>query len=158
MTRSADVSPNLKPKGPCECDLDACTLFGTLGREDRTGKRHVRGCPCNRCRGKRNRAKGDSKARAARKALAIGGVNSRHEELFGGALRVEIKAGGQIAPAYSAFVRCEQQSEQARPVGDVRPFAAVFMPDGTTDGVLAIRMSRALDFAVALLENIEAAS
>lgn len=142
-------------KGPCECGMDDCELFGTLGKPDSRGLRHIRGCGCNRCKGRRNRTKGDRKARQARKRLAIGGVNSRHEELFGGALRVEVKAGGQIAPAFTAFVHCEQQSEAARPIGDTRPFASVFMPDGTSDGVLVCRLSAVHDVAAALLENLE---
>lgn len=149
-----NVEPNLKLKAQCECGLDSCDLYGTLGRPDRTGLRHVRGCQCNHCRGKRNRTKGDSKARAARRALNITGVNSRHEELFGGALRVEVKAGGQISAAYNAFLRCERQSEAARPIGDNRPFGAIFMPEGTRDGVLVVRLSKVADVAVAVLENL----
>ena len=120
-------------KGDCPC---GCGLFGNI-----TNQRHVRGCVCNRCRGKRNRSKGDTKARKARKALGIGGVNSRHEEVWGGALRVEVKAGAQIKPVVTAFLRCEVQSEQARPIGDHRPFMMVAMPDGWSDGLIVMRLS-----------------
>lgn len=152
-----DVESRLKAKAECGC---GCGVFGTLrSRPWRDGVVCVsRGCDCPRCRGRRNRAKGDSKARKARKVLAITGVNSRHEELLGGALRVEFKAGGIIAPAFNAFMRCEQQSEQARPIGDTRPFAAVFMPDGSSDGVLACRLSQVAEVAAAVLENLGAAS
>lgn len=158
-----DVTSLLKLKAECEGNRDKCAnplcpLFGTLGSPARDGLRRVRGCNDPVARGKRNRSKGDSKARKARKVLAITGVNSRHEELLGGALRVEFKAGGIVAPAFTAFMRCEQQSEQARPIGDTRPFAAVFMPDGSSDGVIACRLSQIAEVAAAVLENLGAAS
>jgi hypothetical protein len=125
----------LKPKADCVC---GCGLFGTP-RVRPEG--HIRGCNCPRCRGKRNRAKGDAKARKARKALGITGVNSRHEEVWGGNVRVEVKAGAQIKPVFTAFLRCEVQSEQHRPVGDTRPFMLVCMPDNTNDGLIVMRLN-----------------
>jgi hypothetical protein len=122
-------------KADCVC---GCGLFGTP-RKRPLG--HIRGCDCPKCRGKRNRSKGDSKARTARKQLGIGGVNSRHEELWGGDVRVEIKAGAQIKPVLTAFLRCEMQSEAARPVGDHRPFMLVAMPDGMKDGLVVMWLS-----------------
>jgi hypothetical protein len=122
-------------KADCVC---GCGLFGTP-RKRPLG--HIRGCECAKCRGKRNRSKGDSKARVARKQLGIGGVNSRHEELWGGDVRVEIKAGAQIKPVLTAFLRCEMQSEAARPVGDHRPFMLVAMPDGMKDGLVVMWLS-----------------
>lgn len=155
-----DVTPNLKPDGygPCECGTDACYEWHAddvkrLGKPDKGGKRHVHGCKCPACRGRRNRRKGDTKAGKARKALNIGGVNSRHEELFGGALRIEVKAGKIVAPAVTAYERNRAQSEQSRSVGDNRPFAAVWMPDGSRDGVIACRLSDLTAVAVAVLEN-----
>ncbi len=159
-----DVENRMKPDGYglCECDEMLCTLrdMGNyrLGKPDKLGRRHARGCVCPSCRGRRNRRKGDEKAAKARKVLAIGGVNSRHEELFGGSLRIEVKAGAQIGPAVRAFKKCEGQSEAARSIGDVRPFAAVWMPDGSSDGVLACNLSDAYDVAVAILENRVGAS
>lgn len=126
---------NLKPKAECVC---GCGLFGTpLKRPEG----HIRGCKCPRCMGKRNRAKGDSKARKARKALGIPGVNSRHEEIWGGDIRVEVKAGAQIKPVVTAFLKCEAQSEAARPFGDHRPFMMVAMPDEWSDGLVVMRLS-----------------
>lgn len=145
------VTPLLKVKVDCPCPLESCTLYGTPKRNG-----HIKGCKCVRCRNNNNAKKGNREGARARKALNIPGANSRHEELWGGSLRVEVKAGGQIAPAYTAYVRCELQSEQARPVGDPRPFAAVFMPDGTSDGVVVFRLSKALDVAAAILENFGA--
>jgi hypothetical protein len=68
-------------------------------------------------------------------------VNSRHEEVWGGAIRVEVKAGAQVKPVVTAFLRCEIQSEQHRPVGDTRPFMLVVMPDGAKDGFVVMRLS-----------------
>lgn len=129
------MESQLKDKADCVC---GCGLFGTpLKRPEG----HIRGCACNKCRGKRNRAKGDKKARDARKVLGIGGANTRHEELWGGDIRVEVKAGAQINPVFTAYLRCEMQSEPHRPIGDYRPFAMVAMPDGMKDGLVVMRLS-----------------
>ncbi len=70
---SLDVTPNFKEgKGFCQCHTDECALFGQLGREDRNGQRHVRGCACRVCMGRRNRRGGLAKQRVARKALGVG--------------------------------------------------------------------------------------
>jgi hypothetical protein len=138
---------NDERKGECQgnrerCSLgERCPLFGTLGRADRNGVRRIRGCGDPAARGKRSRAKGDSKARRARKMLGIAGVNSRHEELWGGALRVEVKAGAQIEPIATRYRNAEQQSEQHRALGDTRAFVLVAMPDGERDGLCVMRLS-----------------
>ncbi len=125
----------LKAKADCVC---GCGLFGTpLKRPEG----HIRGCKCPRCMGKRNRAKGDAKARKARKALGIPGVMSRHEEHFGGRVRVEMKAGAQVGPIQTRFELARLQSEQARPIGDNRRFMMVAMPDGSSDGIVLMRLS-----------------
>lgn len=133
-------------KGECQGNQDRCTLeqcpkFGLLGRAGRDGKRRVKGCGDPVARGKRNRAKGDSKARRARKMLGIAGANTRHEELWGGAVRVEVKAGAQIEPIATRYRLAEQQSEQHRAIGDIRPFVLVTMPDGERDGLVVLRLS-----------------
>lgn len=139
----------LKPKGDCEGNRDKCTtkdcpLFGTLGATGRDGKKRVKGCGDPVARGKRNRAKGDSKARVARKKLGITGVNSRHEEHWGGRFRIEVKAGAQVGPIATRFEAARGQSEAARSMGDPRPFAMCAMPDGSSDGIVLMRLS---DFA-----------
>jgi hypothetical protein len=133
-------------KGECQgrqdrCSLDGCPKFGLLGRVGRDGKRRVKGCGDPVARGKRNRSKGDSKARRARKMLGIAGANTRHEELWGGAFRVEIKAGSQIEPIATRFRSARNQSEQHRAIGDIRPFVLVAMPDGESDGLCVLRLS-----------------
>jgi len=133
-------------KGDCQgnqdrCMLEACPKFGLLGRASRDNKRRVKGCGDPVARGKRNRAKGDSKARRARKMLGIAGANTRHEELWGGAVRVEMKAGAQVSPIVTRYKNAEQQSEQHRAIGDIRPFVLVAMPDGESDGLCVVRLS-----------------
>ena len=134
-------------KGECDgrrarCTLgDACPKFGLLGRAGRDGKRRVKGCGDPVARGKRNRTKGDDKARMARKRLGIGGANTRHEELWGGQFRLEVKAGAQIEPIATRYRNAEQQSEQHRAIGDSRPFVLVAMPDGQSDGLCVVRLS-----------------
>lgn len=145
----SEVESNLKEKAECGCSKK-CGLYGTLRRPWSDGTQCVKGCPCPRCLGKRNRSKGDSKARIARKKLNIAGANTRHEELWGGAIRVEVKAGAQISPAVTAFLKCEAQSEFARAIGDSSPFMAIWMPDGMTDGICSFRLSKAADIGAAL--------
>lgn len=149
-------------KGFCEGKQDKCTadvgyakcpLFGTLGNPARDGKRRVRGCKDPVAVGKRNRAKGDGKARRARKALRLTGVNSRHEEHWGGAFRCEVKAGVQVQPIETRFKLAEAQSQISRPLGDIRPFIMVAMPDGINDGVVLMRLSTFSDILVLLEER-----
>jgi len=146
-------------KGDCDgrrdrCTLgDACPKFGTLGRPARDGKRRVKGCGDPVARGRRNRAKGDSKARRARKMLGIAGANTRHEELWGGALRVEMKAGAQVSPIVTRYRAAEQQSDAARALGDIRPFVLVAMPDGDSDGLCVMRLSVLSDLLEIIREN-----
>jgi len=140
------MTQQLERKGECEgkqekCNATGCPKFGTLGRAGNDGKRRIKGCGDPSARGKRNRAKGDSKARRARKQLGIQGANTRHEELWGGDLRVEVKAGAQVAPIWTRYLLAENQSKQAKPIGDPRPFALIAMPDDTTEGLVVMRLS-----------------
>ena len=146
-------------KGECQGRQDRCTLgdkcpkFGLLGRAGRDGARRVKGCGDPVARGKRNRAKGDSKARRARKMLGIAGANTRHEELWGGALRVEMKAGAQIEQIATRFRAALAQSEASRAVGDIRPFVLVAMPDGESDGLAVMRLSVLSDLLEVIRET-----
>ena len=74
--------------------------------------------------------------------LGIGGAYTRHEELWGGEFRIEVKAGAQIQPIATRFEKAEEQSEQHRAIGDNRPFIMVAMPDGTNDGIVLGRLSQ----------------
>jgi hypothetical protein len=133
-------------KGDCEGNRDKCTnagcpLFGSLGREDRHGSRRVRNCGDPSARGKRNRTKGDAKARRARKKLGLGGHLTRHEENWGGRFRTEIKAGAQVGPIHTRFQAAKAQSDAAKSLGDIRPFVMVAMPDGTSEGIVLMTLT-----------------
>lgn len=131
-------------KGECEgnkekCNVPECPKFGLLGRPGRDGHRRVKGCGDPVARGKRNRAKGDSKARKARKKLglvATGHQSSRHEEDWTGRFRVEVKAGAQVQPIATRYFAARAQSAASKRLGDIRPFAMIAMPDGTSDGIV----------------------
>ena len=146
-------------KGECQGNRDRCTLifdcpkFGTLGKEGRDGKRRIKGCGDPVARGKRNRAKGDSKARSARRRLHLSGANTRHEEHWRGALRVEIKSGAQIKPIFTRFEDARLQSKAGKASGDIRPFAMVAMPDGSSDGIVLMSLEEFSNLFEALLQE-----
>jgi hypothetical protein len=150
----------MKEQGPCECGVESCDLWGTLKRENRAGKRCVRGCRCKSCIGKANKRKGQRKQAKAVTALGIprSSIHPGHEEFLGGAVRVEVKSGAQVKPAVTAYLKCEAQSEAARPIGDHRPFVAVAMPDGSSDGIAMVRLSNLHEFVAAMVENWSEAS
>ena len=128
-------------------------MFGTLGREDRKGVRRVKGCGDPSARGRRNRTKGDSKARRARKKLGLGGYLTRHEENWGGYFRTEIKAGAQVGPIATRFFLAKAQSDAAKALGDIRPFIMVAMPDNTTKGIVLMDLEEFAEIASILTED-----
>jgi hypothetical protein len=148
-------------KGDCEgnrekCNLDGCPKFGTLGRPSRDGKRRVKGCNDPVARGKRNRTKGDSKARRARKKLglsATGNAGTRHEEHWGGLFRVEVKAGAQVGPIATRFMAAHAQSNASKSLGDVRPFAMIAMPDGLSDGIVLMTLEEFAELIMVVVDN-----
>lgn len=147
----------LKEQGECGC---GCGEYGTLKRPNRAGIRCVnRKCKCRSCLGRANKRKGQRKQAKAVTALGIprSSIHPGHEEFLGGAVRVEVKSGAQIRPAVTAYLRCEEQSELQRPIGDHRPFCAVAMPDGSSDGVLMVRLSNLHEFVAGMVENWGAA-
>ncbi|MDQ3573662.1 MAG: hypothetical protein M3404_01875 [Actinomycetota bacterium] len=105
-----------------------------------------RNAPCRSCRGRRNRRSGLAKQRAARKALGVppGRFHGQmgNEELWLGGLRVEVKSGAQVRPVWTAYLKCETQSHAAKASGDPRPFSAVLMPPGISDGLFVCRLSQ----------------
>lgn len=77
------------------------------------------------------------------------------EELFSGALRVEVKSGAQVRPMDTAFQKARKQSEAARAHGDVRPFVMIAKAQpGSKDGIVAFRESDIRAVAYALAENL----
>lgn len=143
-------------KGPCGCGRDSCSLYGTLKKANRAGIQCVRGCVCPSCRGKANKRKGQRKQAKAVTALGVprSSIHPGHEEFLGGTVRLEVKAGAQIKPAVTAFLRCEAQSNAAKAIGDNRPFLAVFMPDGSSDGLYCGRLSQLAEAVAALAEQL----
>ena len=152
----------LKPKDNCEgnqekCSNESCPLFGTLGKAGRDGKRRIKGCGDPVARGKRNRTKGDSKARMARRKLglsATGNAGSRHEEHWGGFFRVESKAGAQVGPIATRFYDAKNQSDASKALGDIRPFAMIAMPDGKSDGIVLMTLNEFAELIV-LIQTVQ---
>lgn len=135
-------------KGECQgnkekCNTDGCPKYGLLLKPARDGLRRVKGCNDPTARGKRNRTKGDNKARIARRKLglsATGNAGTRHEEHWGGMFRVEVKAGVQVGPIATRFYQAKGQSDASKAMGDIRPFAMIAMPDGKTDGIVLMTL------------------
>ena len=101
--------------------------------------------PCRSCLGRRNRRSGMRKQRTARKGLGIKvqfSGQGGNEETWNGAVRVEVKSGAQAGPVWTRYKAAEDQSEANKSIGDSRPFVAVFMPSGMTDGLVVCRLSR----------------
>jgi hypothetical protein len=145
-----------KEQGPCECGTDGCELWGTLKKENRAGVRCVRGCRCRSCIGRASKRMGGRKQAKAVTALGIprSSLHPGHEEFLGGSIRVEVKSGaGDCKPAWTRYTACEAQSEQHRPIGDHRPFCAVLMPPGESDGVVLVRLSNLHEFVAAMVEQ-----
>lgn len=109
----------------------------------------LRNCTCYSCRGRRNRSKGKTKQRQARRGLektfqTIAGptsVSTSDEENWRLPVRAEIKAGGMAKTVDTFYRNTRAQSDVQKAIGDVRPFLAVAMVDGSTDGLCVIRMS-----------------
>lgn len=115
-----------------------------------------RNCTGPSCRGRRNRAKGKRGQRVARKALMLSDEQwagrQANEETWTSALRIEVKAGGRMAnPVGIRYDQTRAQSDEAKPIGDTRPFAAVFKPDGWSDVLLVVKGSDLPNVVEALL-------
>ena len=106
----------------------------------------ARRAPCRACRGRRNRRKGQVKQRAAVKGLGIPpprfASQQGHEENLRGPVRIEVKSGAQVGPIDTRFLAAEAQSEASRPIGDGRPFVMVAAPDGMSDQIVLLRISK----------------
>lgn len=119
-------------------------------KDDGSTPPHPRGCPCNPCRGRRNRRSGKAKQAAARKAFeAQTGTQARwrgllaNEETFNHLpVRIEVKSGAQCGPAWTRFLAAEAQSDQAHALGGTKPFLAVLMAKDTSDGLVCFRLSQ----------------
>jgi hypothetical protein len=148
------VSVALKDKDHCQCGHSSCVdeegnqgRFGTLGKPDRNGKRHVKGCPCRVCLGRRNRRSGLRKQRAARKALGVASQkfgDSNEETWADQYFANEVKSGKQCGPLLNWWRRVEAQvlANEADHGDRRRPVRAVAMPEGWgNDGLVVVRLS-----------------
>jgi hypothetical protein len=118
----------------------------------------LRKCKCKHCRGRKNRKKGQAGQRVARQALGLTGERWKgreaNEETWTAALRVEVKAGGNMAnPVGLRYDKMRVQAEQAKAIGDARPFIAAVKPDGWSDVVVMVKGSDLPDVVAALMEE-----
>lgn len=122
------------------------------GRENRicpTTGLPRRDCTCIADRNRRNRQKGKTKQRQARRGLekafaAQAGPSvmaTANEETWRLPVRVEVKAGGMAKTVDTFYRNTKAQADKDKAIGDVRSFVAVAMVDGSTDGLVVIRMS-----------------
>jgi hypothetical protein len=133
ITKESQVYPG--ERVPCVCGCGKVAVLKKKPNKD--GTYHVRGCaPCRACVGGRSSRSGKKAQRAFQKEAHIPshrfvGSNG-HEENWPGPFRWEVKSGGQVRPAVTAYLRQRVQAEQNRPVGDARPFAAGMTYSGTS--------------------------
>lgn len=116
---------------------------------------HVHRCRCRRCVGGRVRKVGLAKQGIARKALGINPRFRNHlsdEESWNAALRLEVKSQGTARPVVTRFLAARDQSDANKAIGDTRPFAAVFMGDGSF-GVFCCDQAHLREVVAALVQE-----
>lgn len=129
----SDVTPLPKQTRPWVCPKDDADC--------------TRAKPCRSCLGRRSRNKGKRKQRIAQRGLGIPmtlfhGANGE-ESNWRGPFRAEVKSQAQANPVATRYLAAERQSEATRPIGDHRPFVAVYMPDGWgSEGLVVVRISK----------------
>jgi hypothetical protein len=148
-----EVTPNFKTEiAPCVC---GCSVVARLVLKTFSdGTRHVRGCTCRQCRGRKSRRTGLEAQRRAAKSLGVpkvGPLRPGNEEDYAGLLRMENKSGAIVKPMWTAYLKAEAQSEASRPYGDVRPFVfcARLQPEAK-EGLVTIRESKLAEAVYAL--------
>lgn len=117
-----------------------------------------RTCKCRSCLGRRNRNKGKTGQRAAREALMLRRERwtgrEANEETWTAAVRVEVKAGGNMAnPVGLRYDQMRSQSDEATAIGDNRPFVGIVKPDGWSDVVVLVKGKDLPAVVAALLEE-----
>jgi hypothetical protein len=117
-------------------------------RADRNGKRHVRGCECKGCQGRRNRRSGLRKQSEARKALGIAPqkFGDANEERWADAYFAnEVKSGKQCSVLANWWRRVEAQvlANEADHGDRHRPVRAIAMPEGwpRSEGLVVVKLS-----------------
>lgn len=106
-----------------------------------------RNCKCRPCLGRRSKYKGQRKQRDARKDIEkVFGPAGRYssqtgnEELWRTRVRVEVKSGVMAKTVDTFYRNTKSQSDQAKAIGDTRPYMAVAMPDGVPYGYAVVRL------------------
>lgn len=133
-----DVEPRLRQLVECH---DGCGRYGTANADG-----CVRGCPCPKARGRRNRRSGLSKQREARKALGVkpNKFGDSNEENWSDALfATEVKSGAQCRPVLTAWLKAEAQIIANQPDHGLQHKVSrvVWMPAGMSDGLVTVRLS-----------------
>lgn len=127
-----------------------------LGQKNRKNRE---GWSDNQKRGLTNKNKGRRKQNLARKKLRIPDTKFRsqmgNEESWQGQVRVEVKAGKQVQPIWTKYLKAKEQSDSNKNIGDTRPFMFVAMPDGTTNGLVIVELDKLDEVVFALLETWE---
>lgn len=108
-----------------------------------------RDCSCMSCRGRRSRRKGQVKQRQARRQLekvflkpaGPSMMATANEETWRLPVRAEVKSGGMAKTVDTFYRNTKTQADKDKAIGDVRPFVAIAMVDGSTDGLCVIRNS-----------------
>lgn len=125
---------------------------------EETGQRVLkRSCTGPKCRGARNRRKGQRKQREVRKVLNLkpekwAGRTGNEETWNASNLRFEVKSGKQVEPVATRYVKARNQADAARAVGDTRPFVFVAAPDSTTP-LLVVRADELESVVAAFIEE-----
>lgn len=142
----SEVVSNLK-ENQAECGC-GCGVFGTLkSKPNRRGVICVaRKCRCVSCRNRINRKSGLDKQNKARKALGVPGNkfgDSNEERWSDNVFANEVKSGKQCGPLAAWWLRVEKQvrANEADFGDDRHPVRAVAMPEGWSDGLVAVRLS-----------------
>ena len=110
-------------------------------------------------RGLNNKNKGRRKQNIARKKLKIPDTKFRpqmgHEENWRGEVKVEVKAGKQVATLWKKYLEAREQANKNHIIGDNRPFVFVAMPDGTTNGLVVFEIDKIEQVILGFLETWE---
>lgn len=135
------MEPRLKPDPePCSC---GCGKIGQLRLKTWRGETvpHIRACVCRRCMGKRSRQGGLRRQSTVRDAMNI--VGGSDEEKWASVFQNEVKSGKQVGPAWTWWVKAEQQALASQADhGSLHKPARIFLePEGVNDGIVMVRRS-----------------
>jgi hypothetical protein len=103
----------------------------------------------NSRRGRLNKQKGHRKQAIVRKLLEdifeaeplLHAHKSEESHWHHLPIRLEVKAGQQVGPIATRYLKAEEQAEAAKAADDTRPFFFVAMPDKMSDGLIICRLS-----------------